>query len=70
MIAIVIVAVPEILVAFIAALLIMAGIGVLYIGHWIRKSEIEFRDFDYRYFDDVFFGLRFNRIPISRCRRW
>ncbi|HID31219.1 MAG TPA: hypothetical protein EYP19_14645, partial [Desulfobacterales bacterium] len=42
LIAIMIVAVPEILVVFIAASITMAGIAVLYIGHMIRKSEIEF----------------------------
>ena len=38
LIAILIITVPEILVAFIASMIIMAGIGVLYIGHRIRKS--------------------------------
>ena len=42
LVAIVIVAVPEILIGFIAASIIVAGIGALYIGHKIRKSEIEF----------------------------
>jgi flagellar biosynthesis component FlhA len=46
LIAIMIVAVPEILVAFVAALIIMVGIGALYTGHMMRKSEIEFRNFD------------------------
>ena len=40
LVAIMIVAVPEILVAFVASLIIMAGIGALYIGHKMRKSEI------------------------------
>ena len=42
LVAIVIVAVPEILIGFIAALIILAGIGALTIGHRIRKSKIEF----------------------------
>ena len=44
LIAIMIVAVPEILVAFVAASMIIAGIGALYIGHMIRKSAIEYRN--------------------------
>jgi hypothetical protein len=43
LIAITVVAVPEILVAFVAASIIMAGVGALYVGHMIRKSETEFR---------------------------
>ena len=46
LIAIVIIAVPEILVAFLAASIIMAGVGALYIGHTIRKSKIESRNTD------------------------
>ncbi|MBW2318598.1 MAG: hypothetical protein JRF24_07955 [Deltaproteobacteria bacterium] len=41
LIAILIVAVPEILVAFVVGLIVMAGIGALYIGHMIRRSSIE-----------------------------
>ena len=44
LIAIMIVAVPEIFIAFVAAAIIMAGIGALYIGHMMRKVEIEFRN--------------------------
>ena len=51
LIAIMIVAVPEILVAFVAAFMIMAGIGALYIGHMIRRSEIGFRKTDGWFFD-------------------
>ena len=69
-IAIMIVAVPEILVAFVAAIIIMAGIGALYIGHRMRKSEIEFRDTDTQFFDDDFFGRRILRRPVlSRFHR-
>jgi hypothetical protein len=65
-----IVAVPEILVAFVAAIIIMAGIGALYIGHRMRKSEIEFRDTDTQFFDDDFFGRRiFSRPVFSRFHR-
>lgn len=68
LIAIMIVAVPEILVAFLAALIIMAGIGALYIGHMIRKSDIEFRNTDGWFLDDDFCGRRFVRAPVFR--RW
>jgi hypothetical protein len=44
LIAVVIVAVPEILVALVAGSIIMAGVGALYIGHIMRKSEIEFKN--------------------------
>ena len=39
--AVLIVAVPEILLVLIATFLIMVGMGALYIGHMIRKSQIE-----------------------------
>jgi hypothetical protein len=41
--AIMIVAFPEILVALVAASIIMAGIGALCIGHMFRKTEIGFK---------------------------
>ena len=53
-----IVAVPEILVAFVAAFMIMAGIGALYIGHMIRRSEIRFRKTDGWFFDKDLYGWR------------
>ena len=52
-----IVAVPEILVAFVAAFMIMAGIGALYIGHMIRRSEIGFRKTDGWFFDKDLYGV-------------
>jgi len=42
LIAIMIVAFPEILVALVAAAIIMAGVGALAVGHMIRKSEMGF----------------------------
>ena len=51
LIAILIVAVPEILVIYIAVSIIMVGIGTLYIGHMIRKSEIESKNFDGWFFN-------------------
>jgi hypothetical protein len=69
--AILIVAMPEILVAIIASIIIMAGIGLLYLGHKMRKSEMIFRRTDEPFSDDDFFGRRFARRHISRdWRRW
>ena len=71
LIAILIIAVPEILIAFIASIIILAGIGALYLGHKIRKSEIEFRNEGAWVSDEDFFGRRFLRRPIFRDRpRW
>ena len=58
LIAIMVVAVPEILVAFVAASIIMVGIGALYVGHMIRKSEIEFRNINEWFSDDDRYGWR------------
>ena len=63
-----IVAVPEILVALVAALIIMAGIGALAVGHLMRKSEIEFRDTDGWFMGNHPFGLRFMKMPLFRNR--
>ena len=41
LLAIMIFAFPEILVALVAALVILFGIGSLYVGHLIRKSRSE-----------------------------
>jgi hypothetical protein len=46
LIAILILAVPEILVAFIAALVLVGGVGLLYIGHRFREMENEAWDDD------------------------
>ena len=66
LIAILIVAIPEILVGFVAGSIIMIGIAALYIGHIIRKSEVEFRNVDGWFFDNDFYGRRVVRIPIFR----
>ena len=66
LIAIMIVAVPEILVAFVAALIIMAGIAALYIGHMIRKSEIELKNIDGWFFDNDPYGWQFVRTSVFR----
>jgi hypothetical protein len=48
----------------VAAIIIMAGIGALVIGHRMRKSEIEFRDTDTPFFDDDGFGPGIFRRPV------
>ncbi len=68
LIATLVVAVPEILIVFVAALIIIAGIEALYIGHMIRKSEIEFRNSDKWPLDDDSHGWRFMKAPVFR--RW
>ena len=71
LIAIMIIAVPEILIAFIASIIIIAGITALYIGHRIRKSEAEFRDTDGWFSDEDFFGHRILRRPLFKnWHRW
>ncbi|GEM_PF-2253387 len=49
---ILIVAVPELLVALVAATLITIGIGVLYAAHHVRKLHEEFGKLE----DEAFFG--------------
>lgn len=46
--AVFIIAVPEILVAMISVFIMTTGILVLYIGHDMRKSEIEWKTIDRR----------------------
>ncbi len=61
MIALLIMVFPQILIAFIASLIIMAGIGALYLGHMIRKSEKHAGYFNNSMFEfeDVFFKRPF-----------
>ena len=68
LLAILVIAVPEILLAFVAATIIMAGIGVLYIGHMFRKAEIELSRNNTEFEDHNLFGFLFDRRPFSR--RW
>ena len=68
LIAIAIIAVPEILVAFIAAAIIVAGMALLYIGHIARKSEIEMRNSGEWFHEDGFFDSWFARAPVDRRR--
>jgi len=62
--AILIVVFPAILVGLIAAAFIMIGIGMLQIGHVIRKSEIENPVPDLRIFEDVSSKRRSHGSPI------
>lgn len=66
--AILIVAVPEILIALAAALMIMLGVGGLYIGHVARKSEKDWNVLDGGLFGDDLYGWRVVRAPVFR--RW
>ena len=66
-IALLVVAVPEILVAFVTAVMIMIGIGLLLMGHRIRKAEISLAKTDDSIYED-FFGHRFVRAPVFS--RW
>jgi len=67
-IAILVLAAPEILIAFIASVIIMMGVGALYLGHMIKKSEMDFRDFDERAEDNSFDSRCFFRSP--EFKRW
>ena len=64
--AILIVAVPEILIALISSLIIVAGIGALYIGHMFKKTDLELNNFNDSFFEDDPFRSRFTRIPFFR----
>jgi hypothetical protein len=68
LVAITVVAVPEILIAFVAASIIMVGVGALYVGHMIRKSETEFSNIGEWFSDHDRYGWRFVRRPVFR--RW
>lgn len=63
LIALIIVMVPQILVAFLAALLVMAGIGLLRIGHIMRRSTREDPYLDRRSREDDLFHWQFKRAP-------
>ena len=66
--AIMIVAVPEVLVAFVAAFVMMAGIGALYLGHMIRRSEIGLRKTDGWFFNNDPYDWRC--VKESIFRKW
>ena len=66
--ALLIVAVPEILIALVAASMIMLGVGALYLGHLLRKSELEWDMFDRRFFGEELDGWKVLRSTVFR--RW
>jgi len=59
-------AVPEILVAFVSAALAVTGFGVLVLGHRMRKAEKEWRQWENPGFDERSFGPTF----FSRQTYW
>jgi hypothetical protein len=66
LIALMIVAFPEILVALVATAIIMAGISALAVGHMIRRSEMGFRRMEGQFFDDGADGRPFGHRPLFR----
>jgi ABC-type transport system involved in cytochrome bd biosynthesis fused ATPase/permease subunit len=66
--ALLIVALPEVLIALVAASMIMLGVVGLYIGHAARKSEKDWNVFDRRFFSDDLYGWHVVRAPVFR--RW
>jgi hypothetical protein len=66
--ALLIIAVPEILIALVVASMMMLGVGGLYIGHMARKTEKDWNRFDGRLFGDDLYGWRAVRVPVFR--RW
>ena len=66
--ALLIIAVPEILVAFVAAVMVLLGIGLLTLGHNMRKAEIRLKKPNASMFEDNIYGHRFVRSPIFA--RW
>ena len=66
--ALLIVAVPEILIALAAASIIMLGVGALYLGHLLRKSEREWDVFNRKAFGEDLDG--WNVLRGTVFRRW
>lgn len=69
---IIIILFPEILIALVASIVIMAGIGALFFGRWMSESEQAFNDTHRDNFYNDFAGgfSRFNR-PLYRIhRKW
>lgn len=59
LLAVIIMAVPQIMVAFVSAALILAGIAGLMIGHGMRKADHEMENYRGFMFGDDFFGRPF-----------
>ena len=72
LIGIMILAVPEIFIAFIGITIVIGGIIALHIGHKIRESGTELRNhLDNWFSDEDYFGSRYVRIPVFRdYRKW
>ncbi|MDY6972088.1 MAG: hypothetical protein SV775_07145 [Thermodesulfobacteriota bacterium] len=68
LIAVMIIAVPELFLALAAVSILMAGVGVLYIGHIIRRSETELINIHQWPFDDHSCRSQITRVPIFK--RW
>ena len=68
--AVLIVAVPEILVALVASLVLMSGVAALYIGHWVRQSRGGSDRIDRWFFEDHFGGNRYRRRPFAGLWNW
>ena len=66
--ALLILAVPEILIALVSASIITLGIVVLYIGHLVRKSNAQFETADFWARHHAPSGWQFAEEPISE--RW
>jgi hypothetical protein len=71
LIAIMVVVLPEIIVAFVAAMIIMAGIVALYIGHKLRKSKMGLQHEDNWFSkEDILGGGSFRRHFYKDWQRW
>lgn len=69
--AVLILAVPQILVAMVASMIILTGIGALIFGHKLRKSQIVFRDSGEWFSDKDCYGRRYVKRPVFRDgQRW
>jgi len=65
-----ILAFPEIFIAFIGTLILIGGIIALHIGHTLRGPRSELRDNSNNwFFGEDYFGLRYMRIPVFRDYR-
>ena len=61
-----IIAAPELLFALVAGAMVMIGLGLLYAGHLIRKSEIEFHRIGPWGMADPFFDHPGRKSPFVR----
>ena len=66
LLAFLIIAVPEILFALVAGFMVMIGLGLLYAGHMVRKSEFRTYRTDPLDMADLFFHRSIRRSPFVR----